>query len=274
MATQGRNKQVDFICLGPGKSGTTALHLCLWEHPDISLPLAKSTKYFDTRYHRGLDWYHSHFESSRPVWGEVTFSYAYRSEAIERIGKYRKDINLILLVRNPADRAFSQIVWNQRCRPHARDNDIHLVRDHAQSLAEVVDDVSRFVPHGRLFLIPSGFLYRRTLWSVNAILEALGLSLLKRLCPLKELGEKYPAVAFRSNIQQQLQQDYNHCSRETVDTAAIRKSCDGWDRHLSQALDRCRTEVMVLQNHADLWGTNTEHWDDRDTVSRESISDG
>ncbi len=53
----------DFIVIGNLRSGTTWLHHCLREHPEVFLPRhVKGTHFFSHRFHKGLAWYESHFE--------------------------------------------------------------------------------------------------------------------------------------------------------------------------------------------------------------------
>ena len=51
---------VDFIVVGPGRSGTSWLFNLLKEHNDILMPKIKETEYFNNNFHKGNGWYHSH----------------------------------------------------------------------------------------------------------------------------------------------------------------------------------------------------------------------
>ena len=65
-----------FFVIGPPRTGTTWLYEVLREHTVLPAP-TKETRFFDTHFHRGLDWYAAHFPSStgdRMV-GEVAPTY-------------------------------------------------------------------------------------------------------------------------------------------------------------------------------------------------------
>jgi len=85
----------------------------LASHPDIYVPTRrKEIFYFDLYYERGLEWYEGFFpqkaEARRyQAMGEITATYIYRPYAPERIVLVPSITKLILMVRNPVDRAYS-----------------------------------------------------------------------------------------------------------------------------------------------------------------------
>jgi len=109
--------KVDFVVAGAQKGGTTALDEYLREHPELSLPKRKELHFFDTdRYFEKepVDYgpYHAAFSRgpSHRLLGEVTPAYLYWPTAAERIARYNPAMKLIVVLRNPVTRAFSQ--WN------------------------------------------------------------------------------------------------------------------------------------------------------------------
>jgi hypothetical protein len=116
--------RLDFIVPGAQKSGTTALHYFLKQHPQIALPDRQELHFFDDEeiFSRPVDYelLHQHFRQRRvrllPVRlglaGEVTPSYLYWNPAMERIHTYNPRIKLVILLRNPIDRAFAH--WNMQ----------------------------------------------------------------------------------------------------------------------------------------------------------------
>lgn len=114
------SKQINspsFLIIGAQKAGTTALFNLLAQHPQILAPKVKEINYFqdDNNYRKGVDWYHAHFpvpEEFRAdqITFEATPGYLYRMPVPERIFLYNRAIKLIILVRNPVDRAYSS--WN------------------------------------------------------------------------------------------------------------------------------------------------------------------
>jgi hypothetical protein len=118
MIKQGRVERLDFIVAGAQKCGTTALHYQLERHPQIALPSKEELHFFDDeeRFARDVNYQDLH-DSFRPssravAAGESTPVYLYWRPAMERIWNYSKDIKLIILLRNPVDRAFSH--WNMQ----------------------------------------------------------------------------------------------------------------------------------------------------------------
>jgi len=94
----------DFICVGPGKTGTNTLHHCLKEHPSICMAEGvKGARFFDTFYSRGIEWYASLFNycCDGAVKGEITETYFYKDPVPERIHRHLPDVKIIVILRNP-----------------------------------------------------------------------------------------------------------------------------------------------------------------------------
>jgi hypothetical protein len=114
---RGLNKKVDFIICGVQKAGTTALDAYLREHPDICMAQRKEVHFFDDEeaFRNGnedYELYHSYFGhcSQAMLVGEATPIYSYWKQAPQRIQKYNPLMKLILVLRNPIERAYSH--WN------------------------------------------------------------------------------------------------------------------------------------------------------------------
>jgi hypothetical protein len=102
----------DFLGIGAPKAGTTWLHHNLAAHPDLFLPEGKEMHYFSDHQFRGLLWYARQFEDAGPRrCGEITPGYAVLPRRdIERIARLIPRVRLLLLVRDPVDRAWSHAV--------------------------------------------------------------------------------------------------------------------------------------------------------------------
>ena len=104
--------RVDFIVIGAQKAGTTALFDYLAGEPGVALSNVKEVHFFDDE---AVDWaapdygaYHAHFPArDGRVTGEATPIYAYWPGAMERIAAYNPAARLILLLRDPVERAWS-----------------------------------------------------------------------------------------------------------------------------------------------------------------------
>lgn len=109
-ATSRWRKLPDFIIIGAQKSGTSSLFYYLNQHPSLDLSTQKEIHYFDLNRHRGLNWYKSFFplKTSKKRTGEASPYYLFSKTAPRELSKVKPDIKLIVLIRNPIDRAYSQ----------------------------------------------------------------------------------------------------------------------------------------------------------------------
>ena len=116
---------VDFVVAGVQKAGTTAIHDFLAQHPHIALLRDQALHFFDKEEHFGSSPtgpftepdYGILLGNFDPGWrwrvaGEVTADYLYYPRALERIARCNPKMKLIISLRNPVERAFSQ--WNMR----------------------------------------------------------------------------------------------------------------------------------------------------------------
>ena len=110
--------KLDFILAGAQKSGTTALHYFLEKHPRITMGDRQEMHFFDNDdlFSGPVDYdlLHRHFRPvARPtIAGECSPSYLYWKPAAERIWNYNPQIKLLILLRNPVERAFAH--WNMQ----------------------------------------------------------------------------------------------------------------------------------------------------------------
>lgn len=110
-----------FLIIGAERCGTTSAFYLLRQHPSIfsaTLP-RKEVHYFDYKYHRGLSWYQCHFPlrararlagrlaGGAPAAFEATPNYMFDPLAPERISRDLPGIRLLVMVRDPVERAYS-----------------------------------------------------------------------------------------------------------------------------------------------------------------------
>jgi hypothetical protein len=111
-------ERLDFILAGAQKSGTTALHYFLSRHPDINMGDQQEIHFFDNdaMFVPQVDYeqLHKHYPLLAPstIAGDCTPSYMYHEPAVERIWKYNPQIKLLIILRNPIERAFAH--WNMQ----------------------------------------------------------------------------------------------------------------------------------------------------------------
>jgi hypothetical protein len=101
------NKLPDFLCLGSQKSGTTWLHEELKKHSDIDLP-NKELRYFDPWNLYSKEEYLRKFENLNGITGEFTPEYFHSVKAPIQIRDLVPNCKLFVVLRNPAERAYSQ----------------------------------------------------------------------------------------------------------------------------------------------------------------------
>ncbi|MBO75467.1 MAG: sulfotransferase [Flavobacteriales bacterium] len=101
----------DFLGLGTQKGGTTTLHQLLTHHPGVHLPACKEVHYFSKHWHHSKRWYSDHFNESRPdqCCGEITPFYLFHPEVPQRIHSLLPTVKLLVLLRDPVERALSQV---------------------------------------------------------------------------------------------------------------------------------------------------------------------
>ncbi len=99
----------DFLIIGAQKCGTTYLYDKLVEHPQIAPALTKEVHFFDNGYSKGAKWYQGYFPAPQngDITGEASPYYIFHPHAAQRIKKTLPHAKLILLLRNPVNRAYS-----------------------------------------------------------------------------------------------------------------------------------------------------------------------
>jgi len=115
----GPDQRVSFLICGTQKAGTTALADYLRGHPQLFLPEQKELHHFDNE---TLNWgpgngaqrrnarrYHEAFQTAPAgsLWGEATPIYMYWDTAPERIWRYNPAMRIVVILRNPVERAYS-----------------------------------------------------------------------------------------------------------------------------------------------------------------------
>lgn len=117
-ATSGYRILPSFLIIGAQRCGTTSLYHYLTQHPKILSSFTKEVHYFDgglnpmiDNYSKGVDWYKSFFPLKREkevITGEASPLYLFNPLAPKRIFDLLPEIKMIVLLRNPTERAISQ----------------------------------------------------------------------------------------------------------------------------------------------------------------------
>ncbi|MFC5830521.1 sulfotransferase family protein [Nonomuraea insulae] len=118
--TSGARVLPSFLIAGGQRCGTTSLYRALAQHPLLLKPVMhKGVHYFDVAYRHGPAWYQAHFPlrvsaallahryGTRAHAYESSPYYLFHPLAGERIAKDLPGVKLIVLVRDPVERACS-----------------------------------------------------------------------------------------------------------------------------------------------------------------------
>ena len=110
----------NFMVLGAAKSATTTLYNILKKHDNVFAPSFKEPHFFniDKNFNKGLDWYEKTYyndvENCKVVF-DFTPTYLYSSSCAERIyNSLGSEMNFIIILRNPVDRAYSHYLHSKR----------------------------------------------------------------------------------------------------------------------------------------------------------------
>lgn len=115
---------IDFIGIGAQRCGSTTLAKVLNQHPKICMSQPKEIRYFNKRnpyikhslnknYFKDLNWYQKHFLHCKRnhLKGEFSVPYLWDTKAPERIHDLFPKTKLIVVLRDPCDRAYSQYLF-------------------------------------------------------------------------------------------------------------------------------------------------------------------
>lgn len=97
-----------FVIIGAAKAATTWLTEVLRRQPDVFMP-APELHFFNRRWAEGLGWYEAQFAAARPgqLLGEKSASYLADPEVPGRLAAVLPQARLIVQLRNPVERAYS-----------------------------------------------------------------------------------------------------------------------------------------------------------------------
>lgn len=147
-----------FVLAGVQRAGTTSLFRALSQHPALVRPtFHKGVNYFDLNYFRGPRWYAAHFPTTAaaglraprgtaPQAFEASGYYLYHPFALERLAADLPDVRLVVMLRDPVERAYS--AWKHESARGFDDLDFEAaLRAEDDRLAGEVDRMARDVTY-------------------------------------------------------------------------------------------------------------------------------
>lgn len=102
--------KLDFVAIGPQRTGTTWLYQALADHPQLCFPKGvKETMFFDRFYEKGLSWYEAHFQHGNEgqKYGEIAPTYFDTETIPAKIYKLNPHCKIIINLRHPLERILS-----------------------------------------------------------------------------------------------------------------------------------------------------------------------
>jgi hypothetical protein len=99
----------NYVCIGAQRAGTTWIHNCLREHPEVLVPQEKECHFFDENFEKGVAWYEKKFrvtEGAKAV-VDVTPNYLDVPDAAPRMATIIPLAKLFVVLRDPVSRAYS-----------------------------------------------------------------------------------------------------------------------------------------------------------------------
>lgn len=125
----------NFLIVGAAKAGTTSIHAYLQQHPQVFMCPVKETNFFAfegeelnflggispgylANFATNIDDYCDQFQevNNEIAIGEACPSYLYLPQAVERIKNYIPDVKIIIILRDPIERAYSHFLHHLRDR--------------------------------------------------------------------------------------------------------------------------------------------------------------
>ena len=154
--------KIDFLLIGAHKCGTNALRHYIEFHPNVISREHAPIHFFDENYTFGASWYLQKFNFVEKIkyrdhkLYELTASYIYHPDCPKRIYEYNPDMKLILLVRDPVKRAFSDWMMhrnyelnNHPVYPHERREFVTAFSESAVCLLDYFDSRTLYFHVGK-----------------------------------------------------------------------------------------------------------------------------
>lgn len=107
--------KVNALIIGAGRSGTTSVYQWMAHHPDIAFSITKEVHYFSIEdlYARGEKYLHSLFEQTdKPITATADTYLLMDALAPVRVAAYNPDMRIIIMLRDPVDRAYSNYQYS------------------------------------------------------------------------------------------------------------------------------------------------------------------
>jgi hypothetical protein len=188
------NFKLDFAIVGAQKAGTTALYSFIKKHPKVLFGNTKELHYFDDDNlftHNNQEVNKSNLKKLFPTGaknmlkGDATPIYMYWDNAIERLRKHNSKLKIIVILRDPVERAFSH--WKMEYyKGNDKENFYYAIKNEEERLKE---------SQHRIFSYKSRGLYTRQLDRIYSNFPKKNILVIKH-CDLKNNHEQTVQTVF------------------------------------------------------------------------------
>jgi len=236
-----KGKFPDFIIIGAMKGGTTFLWKYLKKHPDIQMAEnhfnksnKKEVRFFDEEknWMRGKRWYRRLFNDNNKLQGEKSPEYLNTYKSHKRMYKTVPRVKLIILLRNPVTRAFSE--WNMERISYERTlldkkkikrgpmieklSFEQTIKDNPKIIERglyisQINNLMRYYPRSQILILISEKMKKTPQESYDEVLDFLGLKRIK-IKPKKEVNKAGYIKLMRKETENLLYQFYEPYNQE------------------------------------------------------------
>tara|TARA_B100000900_G_scaffold25491_1_gene19798 strand:+ start:3197 stop:4105 length:909 start_codon:yes stop_codon:yes gene_type:complete len=160
------NKKPNFLIVGAMKSATTSLYMYLKEHPDIYLPSIKEPMFFNNinsenkqsilkgRAKKKITSFKKYYDLFKNVnneiaIGEASPGYLYNTNCAKLIHKYLgSDTKIIVVLRHPVKRAYSNFLHAKRSGKEEIKEFIHAINNEAERIEKNWSPLYHYINQG------------------------------------------------------------------------------------------------------------------------------
>lgn len=174
-------KYPEFIIVSAYKAGTTALWYNLDKHPKIHMAKKKDAVEMNfwklQFYKRGHDYYKSFFPDGY-VCGEKTPGYSLSKASMREIYRYIPECKIIMCVRHPVDRAYSQFQMNYKRNASPRNFTRSLFnRRYARAgkyFLLLKNNIFPFFDESQIYIVVSEYMKKNTTEEMRKLFDFIG----------------------------------------------------------------------------------------------------
>ena len=179
----------NFLICGIEKGGTSSLYHYLKAHPEVFMSEKKEINFFSFNYSEGIGWYEDHFKgdgvAEAKARGEASPLYMTYPEVARRIARTLPEAKLLFVLRDPAERAYSDYWFNiNRGIQYPQESFSTVIRKPTGYLRYIrkgyyADQIEAFLPHFRrdqLHFVITEALRRDTPGELRRCFRFLGVS--------------------------------------------------------------------------------------------------